>query len=344
MTENFFLEEKIRAALVESPWRRYTVLLAVSGGADSVALLRAAVTLWRETPDTENAVGAGRPGQLVAVHANHGLRGAESDADADFVAALCETLRVPCFVERLNIQKTGDGPEADARSARYAFFHRAAAETGARYLFTAHTRNDQVETVLHHILRGTGLAGLAGMQKTRPLLPGVTLQRPMLDVTRAEVLTYLAALGQSFREDSSNASLTFTRNRIRRTLVPLLEAEFNPHVEDALLRLAELARETQDFLDAEMQRLYDAAVRVISDVSGEKTVEIRLDACQDTAPLLKKELLRKIWAQLGWPMQEMGKHEWDALAEMLAGTPLPTRDFPGNVHVRPGKDGVLRIY
>lgn len=329
MTE---LEQKIRLSLQNSPRRRHTVLLAVSGGADSVALLRACEKLWREEPGD---------GRLVVLHANHQLRGAESDADADFVAALCETLGLPCVSRRLNVSVTGNGPEADARLARYAFFEETAEKLGARYLFTAHTRDDQAETVLHHVIRGTGLAGLAGMRKTRPLTPGVTLLRPMLDATREEVLAYLAALGQPFREDSSNAALIFTRNRIRQTLMPLLEADFNPRVENALLRLAELARETVDFLDGETEKLYAAAVRVIS---SSRTVEIRLDACRDAAPLLKKELLRKIWARHGWSMQEMGKREWDELAEMLCGAPLPARDFPGDVHVRPGKDGVLRVY
>lgn len=328
MTE---LEQKIRLALQNSPWRRHTVLLAVSGGADSVALLRACEKLWREEPGD---------GRLMVLHANHQLRGAESDADADFVVALCETLGLPCVSRRLNIRKTGHGPEADARLARYTFLEETAEKLGARYLFTAHTRDDQAETVLHHVIRGTGLAGLAGMRKTRPLTPAVTLLRPMLDATRAEVLAYLETLGQSFREDSSNAALVFTRNRIRRTLMPLLRAEFNPRVENALLRLAELARETEDFLDGETEKFYAAAVRVIS---SSQTVEIRLDACRDAAPLLKKELLRKLWARHGWTMQEMGKREWDELAEMLSGDPLPARDFPGDVHVRPEED-VLRVY
>lgn len=314
----YALEEKLRLSLSRSRWLRYTVLVAVSGGADSVALLRGLMNIRQENI----------PGKIVAVHANHQLRGAESDADADFVADLCVSLGVSCVSRRIRIQKTAAGLETDARRARYAFFESVAAEQGARYLFTAHTLNDHVETVLQRIFRGTGLTGLAGIARTRRLNDAVTLLRPMRDISRDEVLAYLTEIDQPFREDSSNASLAFLRNRIRRELIPLLKEKFNPHLESALLRLSEIAEETGEFLEACVSRIYAAAVSETAE-----HVTLRLSALRGESSLIQKETLRKIWTLRAWPMQEMGKAQWEALADLIA-HPGPAAVFPGGVHVR----------
>src|SRR5262245_22639104 len=185
----------LAAAWPPANWQDVTVLVAVSGGADSAALLRGLVEI--------RAAGEGR---LIAAHFNHKLRGAESDADQAFVEQLGRELGVKVVAGR----RAGEGglaTEESLREARYEFLTSISGVYGARYVATAHTADDQVETVLLNVLRGTGLAGLAGIPRIRQLAEATTLIRPLLDVTRADVLEFLAGLKQPFREDASNRNL-----------------------------------------------------------------------------------------------------------------------------------------
>ncbi|MFP6693059.1 MAG: tRNA lysidine(34) synthetase TilS, partial [Pirellulales bacterium] len=174
------LEAKLRAAWPPDAWRDVTVVLAVSGGADSTALLRAAARLK-----------AGGCGRLVVGHFNHGIR-PSGEEDERFVAAVCESLDIPFEIRRGDVAASaaneGDGIESAARRARYEFLAAVAEQHGARLVATAHTADDQAETILHHIVRGTGLTGLSGMPRSRPLSPAVSLLRPMLSIRRAEVV------------------------------------------------------------------------------------------------------------------------------------------------------------
>ncbi|HEX5104177.1 MAG TPA: tRNA lysidine(34) synthetase TilS, partial [Pirellulaceae bacterium] len=187
-------------------WRDVTVLVAVSGGADSVALLRGLHQL--------KAAGEGR---LVLAHFNHRLRGAESDADQALVEELARRLGLEAVVGARGREGEGERgrSEESLRELRYEFLAAAADKVGARFVATAHTADDQVETVLMNVLRGTGLAGLAGIPRVRRLTDAATLIRPLLNVTRAEVLEYLHSLGQSYRDDATNQSADYTRNRVR---------------------------------------------------------------------------------------------------------------------------------
>jgi tRNA(Ile)-lysidine synthase len=280
-------------------------LAAVSGGADSVALLRAL-----------QALKTGGQGRLLAAHFNHGLRGAASDADEAFVVQLCKQIGVPCEVGRAPPGRSTawaqDGLEAAARRWRYEFLQEAAARLAARYVLTAHTADDQAETILHRIVRGTGIAGLAGMRRVRPLGPAATLVRPLLEVRRSEVLAYLADLGQPFCRDRTNEDPQFTRNRIRTELLPQLAAQYNPAVTDALLRLGRLAGEVQSVVDGIVQ---DLAARTLTHGPGR---EVRIDtgALQGQPRYVVRELLVAVWRQQEWPLQAMGFDQWELLAEM----------------------------
>ncbi|MFN8857863.1 MAG: tRNA lysidine(34) synthetase TilS, partial [Planctomycetaceae bacterium] len=211
-------------------------LAAVSGGADSVALLAVLRSLLP-------------PERLVAAHLNHQLRGAESDDDAAWVVQLCHTWNVPLVQECRPVAtlsaEWGVGLEEGARRVRYDFLQQTALQQRCRVVALAHTATDQAETVLHHLLRGTGLAGLQGIPAERPLGRECTIVRPLLDVTRGDITAYLQNLGQDFRTDSSNLTLEATRNRLRRELLPHLRAEYNPQIDRALVRLAHQAAEAQ---------------------------------------------------------------------------------------------------
>ena len=204
------------------------VLVALSGGADSVALL----LLLRELE---------RDGALTiagTAHLNHQLRGEEADADEAFCAALAARLGVPFIVERADIAARARAQkrsiEDAARGARYEFFERAADECSAAAVAVAHTREDQAETFLLRLLRGSGTRGLAAIQ---PRAGRVV--RPLLEVARDDLRAYLVSQGQAFREDATNADVTIPRNRVRHELIPYLESRFSPGVTDVLARSAD---------------------------------------------------------------------------------------------------------
>lgn len=301
-------------------WHDLTVLVAVSGGADSVALLRGLAEI-RLTG----------PGRLVGAHFNHGLRGAESEADERFVVELCQSLGLECEVGRADagqLSATGaDGLEAAARTARYAFLQAAAERLGARYVVTAHTADDQAETILHRIVRGAGLAGLAGMPRFRPLGQAVTLLRPLLGLRRSDVTAYLAGLGQPYREDSTNADAGYTRNRIRHELLPQLARQYNPQVVEALLRLGQLAGEGQSVIAAQVDALLPKCVRRES--THRVSIDCRTLAAQPRA--IVRELLVFAWRGQGWGEQAMGYDHWERLADLVQNASAAALTLPGAV-------------
>src|ERR1017187_4585467 len=216
------------------------LLVGVSGGPDSVVLLDVLVK------------SGCRP---HIVHLNHQLRGAESDADAEFVRQLAARYELPCTIETCKVA----GDEESARRARHELFACVAERTGIKKLMLAHTADDQVETFLLRLLRGAGVPGLVGIWPERQL-GTLRVIRPLLKVRRLEIIEYLAAKKLSYREDKSNTDTRFTRNRIRHELLPLLEREYNPAIRDVLLNTAEILRD-EDFylLHHVAQRFYMAA-------------------------------------------------------------------------------------
>jgi tRNA(Ile)-lysidine synthase len=309
------------------------VVLAVSAGPDSVAMLRAALRL-------KNA--AGGSGRLTVAHLNHGLRRSDADADEAWLRTLCQRLEVPLEVGKADVDELaaeqGDGLEAAARTARYDFLRQTAERLGARFVATAHTLDDQVETILHRIVRGTGLSGLAGIPKTRPLSPSVTLVRPILGARRAEVLEYLTTLGQDYRIDATNAEPRFTRNRLRIELLPHLRAHFNPEVDAALLRLAAQAEESHRFISDLAGTLAQQFVTLVpaSHPSGaSQSIRIQCGPLASQPALLVREVCKIAWTGREWPRQAMTFHHWQQLAELVHGDgDSPAINLPGNIHAR----------
>ena len=221
------VEDRVKRALLKHANAAGRIGVAVSGGADSVCLLRILHQLV----------------EVSVLHLNHNLRGEESQADEVFVRTLAERLNAPFHTRRVDVRALGGNLEEQARRARYDFFRETIAAGLVTSVATGHTQSDQAETVLFRLLRGSHLAGLSAIH---PVAPG-PIFRPLLDVSRTEVLQYLNAGNQSWREDSSNGDLSFDRNRIRHALVPQLKREWNPELERALSQMAALAFDEERF-------------------------------------------------------------------------------------------------
>lgn len=298
---------------------------------------------------------AGGRGRLIVAHLNHGLRGPDAAADQNWLQLLCDRLELPLQTETVDVAalavEIGDGWEAAARSARYDFLTRIAEQVGARWVAAGHNRDDQVETILHRLIRGTGLAGLAGMQTSRPLSPTVTLVRPLLEVSRAQIVEYLNAIKQDYRVDTTNADVRFTRNRLRHQLLPLIRSEFNADFDATLLRLSQQAAETQQVIDESAALLVAKCVRIDwpkeSD-SGDSDKSfsadgIRIDCrgLSGKVPPMVREVCRTAWREANWPLQAMGFDQWQQLALLVAGNDRqPQICLPGGIQAQ-SVDGVL---
>lgn len=236
------------------------LLAAVSGGADSMALLYA----------LKQAAPPGFP--LMAVHVHHGIRGRSADRDAGFVRARCRELGVPLVEGRLDVpaiaRKRQLSLEMAARRERYAFFRKAVKDAGASAVVTAHTADDQAETVLLKLIRGAGPRGLSGMA-ARSEVHGLPVLRPFLALHRADIEAYLKRIGRSWRNDPSNRDTHLLRNRVRHKLLPLLEKAYNPNIRLALVRTASVLREEEAWL----QPLAEQALAEAVDSRGRLVAE-----------------------------------------------------------------------
>lgn len=243
------------------------VLVALSGGADSVCLLRVLCELQDRFSLT-----------IHAAHVNHMLRGADADADEAFCRALCEKLGVGISVLKKDVRQfaadTRQGTEAAARQVRYEFFETVKKQLGLDKIATAHNQNDQAETSLLYYLRGSGIDGIKGIVPVRK--DGVI--RPLLCVTRDEIEAYLSALGQDFVTDATNQAEDYTRNKIRHSLLPALAAEYNPNLVETLAQNASLLTLDAQYLAGRAQELYQTIAtagldEVNLDVAGYRTAD-----------------------------------------------------------------------
>ena len=278
-----------------------TVLTAVSGGADSVALLdllRSLASEWRLT--------------LHAVHVHHGLR-SQADADADFVRGVCAQIGVPFHIEHISVRREPpwEGLEAEARRARYGAFREVARRIGAQRIATAHTADDQAETVLMRLLEGAGPRGLAGIAPMRGILI-----RPLLAARRADVEAHLRARGLGWVEDASNRDTRFLRNRIRHEVLPFLAQAIEPSIVDHLARSAALVRGMVDDLER-------AAGRELRHL-GRRDAEGWVLKVADLAALTRElavETVRQAARDMGHPGAFRG-HTQKALRRLLAPGPV----------------------
>ncbi|NYF51186.1 tRNA lysidine(34) synthetase TilS [Tunturiibacter gelidoferens] len=281
--------------------------VALSGGADSVALL---LTFHAQ----RESLGIG----LSAVHVHHGLRGEEADADQRFVEDLCIAHDIPLHLHQASVPQrvsetrasgNAETIEEAARNLRYEIFTNLLTSGHADTVLTAHTLDDQAETVLMKLLRGAWTEGLSAIHPTITLAKGKIL-RPFLQTRRSEIEAYLTQLNQPWRNDSTNTDTAYTRNRIRRELLPQLRT-YNPNLDQTLANMAELAREEETRWQTELNRLLPQLLlpgkpvrgggRAVSTTPGQShsAVSIELDRLRAMDPALRRRVLRAAARQLG---------------------------------------------
>jgi tRNA(Ile)-lysidine synthase len=285
------------------------ISVAISGGADSVALL---LTLHAANSIPRESLGVG----LSAVHINHHLRGEESNTDQQFVEDLCIALDIPLHLHQADVparlaKTRADGNpetiEEAARNSRYDFFSTLLASGHADAILTAHTLDDQAETVLMKLLRGAWTEGLGAIHPIVTLPKGRIL-RPFLNIRRADIEAFLKSINQPWREDTTNTDTAFTRNRIRHELLPQLRT-YNPNLDQTLANLAELAREEESRWQTELARLLPQLLlpgkpvrgggRTVSTTPGASAVSIELDRLRTLDPALRRRILRAAARTLG---------------------------------------------
>jgi tRNA(Ile)-lysidine synthase len=293
------LEKKLRANL-----RRLEIgtearlVVAVSGGADSTALLDALVRFHA------------REGLLVA-HLNHRLRGEESDEDEKFVRGLAAQSKLDCLIERIDVAEEArarrENLEATARSLRYDFLRRVAEKSKSEVVLTAHTQDDQVETIVMRLLRGAGAGGLRGIHQVRRITESVRLIRPMLDITREEVIEHCRHHDIAFRTDSSNLLASLTRNRVRHELLPLMRS-FNQRFNETLARTAQLLTDDQDYLKHLSSEVYTVV---------HHGPELDIEPLRESHPAIRRSILRMWLGDVRGGLQRIELSHLEALEDLI---------------------------
>ena len=299
------------------------VLVAVSGGADSVCLLEALVALRK-------ALGIG----IVVANMDHCLRGTESEKDSSFVRGLCRKLDLPFVHKKVNVKaagKKGASTEEKAREKRYAFLKEAARKSGCGVIATGHTMDDQAETVLMRVVYGASPSGLAGIPAVRDE-GGFTLIRPLIRTSREEIVGFLKKTGAKFVEDSSNKDVRFLRNKLRIEVMPLLE-KCNPKLKRSLVNLSDAVREDLAFLEAEQGK-------ITGKYASRTKVAIKDMILQPKA--LRKQVFKELFKRAGGNVKKLTYRHWMDMDNFLrAAEKGKSLDFPGDIRVTKVRDELV---
>ncbi|MGB9687392.1 tRNA lysidine(34) synthetase TilS [Thermogutta sp.] len=323
------LEKKFLDAFPVDRRNNWPIVVAVSGGPDSVALFH---LVRRTQPPT--------CGPVVLAHVNHQLRGPESEEDAQFCEELARQAGVAfrLFVRPIRPEATsGLGLEAAARHLRYQALKEAAEDVGARYVLTGHTANDQVETILYRVFRGAGLRGLCGIPRSRAFGPGVLL-RPLLGIYREELIQYLREHNWNYRSDRTNESTDFARNCIRHVILPEAVRGVHPAAMQGVLRVGLNAQDAWAFLEAVVNEALTCSLVSQSPIE----VVLRRDAIRYRHPFLVRQMILELWRQQQWPLRKLTRDHLLELTDLIReGTAPSCRHFPGGIEARLTGDRIV---
>ncbi len=303
---------------------RSSVLAAVSGGPDSVALVLSLIFL-----KTSHDLNIG------VAHLNHLLRGEDSLKDESFVRELAQRFDLPFFSEQKDVKSHAEhhrlSVEEAGREARYDFFSRLSHDHGYKKIAMGHNKNDNAELVLINLLRGSGPKGLSGIPPVRDNL----YIRPLIRVTKKEILDFLKAEDQPFRTDASNTDTAYLRNAIRHGLIPHLESEYNPEIIDALDRLSHILRQEEEYLDAEAQKQFESCLteKKVSFISFSKNRLSKLH------PAMVNRVIRKGIGMVKKDLKRISLSHMSGILDFcfnrLSGNSL---DLPGRIRIYKQKD------
>jgi len=306
--------------------RGATVVAGVSGGADSVVMLHLLCSLNRR----------GWGLKIHVAHLNHQLRGIEADKDARFVHEMADGLALDYTVGTADVRgrasQDGVSIEQAARRCRFEFLERVCLKWGAKVVVLAHHADDNAETILHRIVRGTGLRGLGGIRASRPIRPGsdIRIVRPMLSFRRSEIEQYIRDRGLSFRHDATNDADSYTRNRIRKDILPLLRDSINPQVAESLVRLGEQARDVDEYLTETAARMLETMVLERDD----RQIVLLTASLARKPRLIRTQLIREAILLLGVGEAEIGYSHLNAVAALAEETDgSKAMDLPGGLRV-----------
>ena len=288
------------------------VLIGVSGGPDSVALLSLIYNSSRTNPPYS---------EIFIAHLNHSIRGRESDEDEQFVTALAEKYSVSLITEKRDIieiaRERKISLEEAARDERYKFFKSAAEKAGANVIAVGHNADDNAETVLHRIIRGTGITGVSGIRPKRKLTPvsTITLVRPLLFTLRMDITAYLEEENLSYRIDSTNIEKDKQRNRIRLELIPHLEENYNAKIKKSLATLGETALQNSDYLEAKAKALFED-VLINKEVSLE-TIALDINKLKESPQILQQIIIKEAIIRLDIPLKKLSSRNYKDILNIL---------------------------
>ncbi|MBI3795047.1 MAG: tRNA lysidine(34) synthetase TilS [Nitrospinae bacterium] len=320
---NKLLNDAVRRGLFKNGEK---VCVAASGGPDSTALLTSLAELRGELKIS-----------VSACHVNHNLRGAESNGDMEFVKALAHRLSIQCFITTLHIENyrkaVGGSVQSCARELRYLAFRRLVRKKLADKVVTAHTADDNAETLLLNLIRGSGLSGLAGIPRVREEI----YVRPFLGFRKSEIIAHLKETGTSFREDSSNDSMKYARNKVRGVLLPMLTEEFNTDVVGTLCNTAEIFGEIRDYLTCSANSAFAESAN--NGKNGEVSISRAYFSSLHIA--VQREVLRTAVAKLGRGLANVSFEQIENVRSSVVGNAGGTNHHLGGITVRTDNANIL---
>jgi tRNA(Ile)-lysidine synthase len=293
-----------------------TILVGLSGGPDSVCLLHILYRLKEELGIF-----------LFAAHVNHMLRGEDADKDQEYVDLLCKKFNIGLFIKKCNIRELasqrGITIEEAGREVRYDFFEECSKKIAASKIAVAHNKNDQAETVLMNILRGTGTDGLRGMEHNR-----AKIIRPLLDISREEIETYCKDNNLNPRIDISNNESVYTRNKVRLELIPFIDNSFNTKVVDSIYKMSLIVRDDYDFIDGYAEDRYKKSIVKIE----ENSISLSTDEVINNHPAIIKRIIRKAIASVRGHINGIhNRHIQDVFTLCLEGRTGAEIHLPGGL-------------
>jgi len=290
-----------------------SIVIAVSGGIDSITLLH----LLYELKEELNL-------NLSVAHLDHGIRGAASKRDADFVRDVAGTLGLPSTIEKRDVEELTEASaslEEAARKVRYNFLAEVREKEGADYVALGHNRNDQVETVLMHLIQGSGLRGLGGMEPVRSFYV-----RPLINISREEIRNYTDARSLDYKKDETNRDTGYLRNRIRHELLPELVENYNPRIRQKVKELSNLASEAHSFI----QKRVTDVLEELDVERGKEEIRFRKKEIAELHPYLKKAVIRRLIGEVRGNLKDVtSRHVQEIIDQLEKNRPRAQLDLPG---------------